>query len=208
MLTPHEKPGAGSEQPQDTSSSLLKRLRANEPEAWRTVVRLYTPLVYHWCARSGVRGADADDVAQEVFQAVATHLPNFRRDRPGDTFRGWLRGITKNKLLMHFRQAGRQPQASGGIEAFDKLPEIADAALAALDEEDPVAEVSALYRRGLELVRAEFEERTWQAFWLTVIEDRPPVEVAADLGVTPAAVRKAKSRVLHRLKEEVGELIE
>jgi RNA polymerase sigma-70 factor (ECF subfamily) len=29
--------------------------------------------------------------------------------------------------------------------------------------------------------------------------------VAADLGVTPAAVRQAKSRVLRRLKEEVGD---
>jgi RNA polymerase sigma-70 factor (ECF subfamily) len=105
MSSSHEKPSAGSERQYDTSSSLLLRLRANDPEAWRTVVRLYTPLVYHWCARSGVRGEDADDVAQEVFQAAATHLPSFRHDRPGDTFRGWLRGITKNKLLMHFRRA-------------------------------------------------------------------------------------------------------
>ena len=63
------------------------------------------------------------------------------------------------------------------------------------------------YRRGLELVRGEFEERTWQMFWLVVVEDRLPADVAAQLGVSPAAVRKAKSRVLHRLKEEVGDLI-
>ncbi len=59
----------------------------------------------------------------------------------------------------------------------------------------------------LELVRREFEERTWHAFWQTVAEGRPSADVAADLGVTPAAVRKARSRVLHRLKEEFGDLI-
>jgi RNA polymerase sigma-70 factor, ECF subfamily len=45
-------------------------------------------------------------------------------------------------------------------------------------------------------------------FWRTTVEDRAPVDLAAELGVTPAAVRKAKSRVLRRLKEEFGELIQ
>ena len=45
--------------------------------------------------RAGVQGADADDVAEQVFQAAATHLGNFRRDREADTFRGWF-GITRN----------------------------------------------------------------------------------------------------------------
>jgi hypothetical protein len=34
------------------------------------------------------------------------------------------------------------------------------------------------------------------------------VDVAADMGVSPAAVRMAKSRVLHRLKEEFSDLIQ
>lgn len=44
-------------------------------------------------------------------------------------------------------------------------------------------------------------------FWLTAIEGRSPVDIAAALGVSPAAVRMAKSRVLHRLKEEFGDLV-
>src|SRR5262249_61199699 len=92
-----------------TSLTLLERLRANEPDAWRTLVHLYSPLVYYWCARARVLGADADDVVQEVFQAVATHIADFRRDRKGDTFHGWLRVITKNMIRLHFRRHGRQP---------------------------------------------------------------------------------------------------
>jgi RNA polymerase sigma-70 factor (ECF subfamily) len=201
--------GPATPRPQGgTSLTLLERLRANEPDAWGTMVRLYTPLVFHWCARGGVRGADADDISQEVFRAAAAGFAAFRRERAGDTFRGWLRGITRNMLLQHFRRSGRQPAASGGTEAFVRLHEVTDAAPGLADEDDPAPEVEGLRRRALELVRCEFEDRTWQMFWVTVVDGRSPVDIAAELGVTPAAVRKAKSRVLHRLREQFGELIQ
>ncbi len=154
-------------------------------------------------------GADAEDVAQEVLRAAAGHMDDFRRDRPGDSFRAWLRGITRNMILQHFRRGGRQPQAAGGTDAQRRLHHVADdATIAAPEDEDPVEELDGLPRRALELVRGEFEERTWHAFWMTVVEGRSPVNVAADTGVTPAAIRMAKSRVLRRLKEEFGELIQ
>ena len=59
----------------------------------------------------------------------------------------------------------------------------------------------------MNLVRHEFEERTWKAFWQVTVEDRSPAEVAAAMGISANAVRQAKSRVLRRLKEEMGELI-
>jgi RNA polymerase sigma-70 factor (ECF subfamily) len=64
--------------------TLLQRLRDNEPEAWRTMVQLYTPLIGHWCARRGVRGTDAEDVVQEVLKAAAASLTNFRREKVTD----------------------------------------------------------------------------------------------------------------------------
>jgi RNA polymerase sigma-70 factor (ECF subfamily) len=205
--TPDTPPPSGDPQ-RSTSLTLLQRLRANESEAWRVMVELYTPLVCHWCARGGVRGADAEDVAQEVFHAATRHLEDFRRDRPGDSFRGWLRGITRNMVLQHFRRGARHPKGSGGTDALLRLQEVevGDAAGGAEDE-DPAEELDGLRRRALELVRSEFEERTWQFFWQTVVEGRAPVDIAADAGVSPAAVRMAKSRVLHRLKEAFGDLI-
>ena len=58
----------------------------------------------------------------------------------------------------------------------------------------------------LGLVRHEFEDRTWRAFWRVTVEGHSPAEVAAEMGITPSAIRQAKSRVLRRLKEELGEL--
>jgi RNA polymerase sigma-70 factor (ECF subfamily) len=200
--TPHSH---GSQQA--TSLTLLDRLRANDGDAWRVMVKLYGPLVHHWCNRGGVRGADGDDVAQEVFRAAATSLEAFRRDRTGDSFRGWLRGITRNMVLQHFRGRGRHPIAAGGTDAHLRLQSV-PAGGGGEDDEDPVEELDGLRRRALDLVRGEFEDRTWQAFWLTVVEGRSPVDIAAETGVSPAAVRMAKSRVLHRLKEAFGDVVQ
>jgi RNA polymerase sigma-70 factor (ECF subfamily) len=191
--------------PQDhpTSLTLLERVRAREEEAWTRLVNLYGPLVMRWCEHWDVRGQDADDVRQDVFLAVAAALDGFHRDRAGDTFRGWLRVITRNKLHDHFRRRQHQPEAQGGTEAHLQFQQVADRELPDDTEED----LGGLYYRALELVRGEFEERTWESFWRVAVEGQAPATVAADLGVTPAAVRKAKSRVLHRLRQEVGDLI-
>src|SRR4051812_44215393 len=114
--TPRREPSMDPER--NTSLTLLDGVRARDQEAWRRLVHLYTPLVAYWCRRGGVRGEDVDDVIQEVFAGVSAGIDAFRRDRPGDTFRGWLRGVTRNKLLDWHRRRGRQPaEAAGGTEA-------------------------------------------------------------------------------------------
>src|SRR5277367_3492085 len=156
-----------------TSLSLLARARANDATAWQRVMDLYRPLVLNSCTRLGVQAEDAEDVAQEVFSAAAAALKGFHHDRPGDTFRGWLRGITRNQVLMHFRRNQKQPRAKGGSAARLELENVPERLS---DEPDEADEVSQLYRRALEFVRGEFTERLWRAFWLTAIEERLPAD--------------------------------
>jgi RNA polymerase sigma-70 factor (ECF subfamily) len=54
-------------------------------------------------------------------------------------------------------------------------------------------------------MQAEFEARTWQAFRRVVIDGQRPADVAADLGLTRNAVYLARSRILRRLREVLGE---
>jgi RNA polymerase sigma-70 factor (ECF subfamily) len=201
--SPPEQTGAARAHPV-TSLSLLQRARANDQQAWQHLFYLYRPLVLYWCAHWGVRHENAEDVAQEVFRAAAAGLDTFRHDRPGDTFRGWLRGITHNKVLLHFRCRQREVQAAGGSAALERLEQLSDPLKT---DDDPAEQISSLYRRALDLVRGEFTERTWQMFWQTVIDSRTTAAVAAEMGVTDATVRQARSRVLRRLKEEVGDCV-
>jgi RNA polymerase sigma-70 factor (ECF subfamily) len=149
--------------------------------------------------------ADVDDIRQEVFQAVAGSLETFRRDRPGDSFRGWLWTIARRKFLDHCRRKMQQLDASGGSGAYQRLLQVADPAESPTEEAPE--QVTRLHHRALELIRGEFEERTWQAFWRCAVDGQSPSDVAAEMGMTPAGVRKAKSRVLRRLKDEFGELL-
>ena len=186
-----------------TCTSLLDRIRAQDALAWHHMVQLYGPLIYHWCRHSSLSNDDAADVAQEVFRSVASHIADFHRDRQGDTFRGWLRTITLNKIRDLARRRAQEPVAVGGSEHQMFLTEAAD--VPPPDESDDGGAESLLYRRALDLIHGDFEERTWRAFWLTVVEDYSADDAAARLAMTPVAVRKAKSRVLRRLRETLLE---
>src|SRR5262249_44271252 len=99
-------------------------------------------------------------------------------------------------------------QGVGGSSARDRLGQLP----APLPVDDsPASDEEAehgLFARALERIRGEFEPRTWAAFWHTAVEGRAPKDVAADLSMSPRAVRVGKSRVLPRLREELGDLME
>jgi RNA polymerase sigma-70 factor, ECF subfamily len=201
--------GSGKERSSSTAThrSLIEGARARDAAAWERLVTLYAPMVLTWCRAWRLGPDDAADVFQEVFQSVATHLDGFRRERPGDTFRGWLRAITRNKVNDHFRRATREPAGVGGSEARAFLMEVPGAIPP--EEELATDEASGdLLHRALEMIRGEFEPRTWEAFWQTAVEGRAATDVGADLGMSPGAVRVAKSRVLQRLRTNLGDLLE
>ena len=142
---PDGAPVGRSRPAQVTPLSLLERARANDADAWRRLMDLYRPIVLFWCARAGLRAEDAEDVTQGAFAAAAAGLGGFRRDREGDTFRGWLRAVTRNQVLLHFRRNKGQPQAEGGSDAWQSLQSVADPIAAPDDAEE--AEVGQIYPR-------------------------------------------------------------
>lgn len=205
MQTSSDSNGSASSDPSaGTSRSLLGRIKTGDTAAWDQLVQLYAPLIVVWCGRWGLHHQDVADVLQEVFLAVTQHIGSFRKEQPGDTFRGWLYRITRNKVLDLFRRQGREPCGVGGSEAQLQWGAVPAPEESTADE----AVERGLFLRGLDAIRAEFEPRTWQAFWKTTVEGRATGDVAADLSMSPGAVRVAKSRVLQRLREELGDLME
>ena len=192
----------GSASPGSTSSNLLAQVKAGDSDAWGRLVALYGATVYRWCRQCGVPADDAADVCQEVFSGVARHVGRFRRERPGDSFRGWLWTVTRNKAQDYFRRRAREPDARGGSEHRDFLAGLPAATSEVSGSAEPPAD-HALVRRALEVVRKEVEPATWQAFWRMTVEGHSSAEVARDLGLTPSAVRQAKYRLLRRLRQEL-----
>jgi RNA polymerase sigma-70 factor (ECF subfamily) len=188
-----------------TRLSLLDEARAGDPAAWDRLVDLYGPLVLRWCRSLGLPREAAEDACQETFAAVAKSLASFRMaDGPG-SFRGWLLAIARNKARDQSRRSRRQPPAAGGSEAR----ELIDAAPAPdLDAEDSAeSDRTEVVRRALAMIRRDFDDSTWQAFWAAAVDERPSAEVGTEFGLTANAVRKSKARVLRRLREEFDGLL-
>jgi RNA polymerase sigma-70 factor (ECF subfamily) len=192
--------GVATPQLGSTSLSLLVGLRGGCPEAWRRLAYLYGPILHQWCVRRKVPQADTEDIVQEVLLAVTTGIHRFRRERKTDTFRGWLRKITDHKLADWVSRRVRER----GAVSLDLTP-VASEVVEDMDDHVENESVTSLYARALNLVRSEFEEKTWQAFWSVTVEDRDPADVAADLHLSRSSVYVAKSRVLRRLREVLGD---
>ncbi|MCS7305152.1 MAG: sigma-70 family RNA polymerase sigma factor [Thermoguttaceae bacterium] len=190
-----------------TATSLIWGIQQGQAESWERFVDIYSLMVYGWCRRAGLRPADASDVLQDIFARVAEKIAQFRKDQPGSSFRGWLWRVAQNKIRDFFRAAGPELPAVGGTDAHQRLESVAEPQSSEpLREESKTGIWTGAVRRALSLIQAEFEPKTWQAFWRTAVEEAKPADVAEELGMSPGAVRQAKYKVLRRLRLELGDL--
>jgi RNA polymerase sigma factor (sigma-70 family) len=185
-----------------TRASLLVRLRDPRDEAaWREFVDLYGPLVYGYARKQGLQDADAADLGQEVLTAVAGAVGRLEYDPQRGAFRNWLFKVVWRKLANWRAARGNRARGSG------------DADTQRLLEQCPVPEgeeagweaewQKRVFAWACTQVRPTVSDVTWQAFCRTALDGRRGKQVAADLGLTVAAVYRARSRVLARLKELV-----
>jgi RNA polymerase sigma-70 factor (ECF subfamily) len=186
-----------------TRASLIARLRdPQDRAAWQQFVELYGSLVYGFARQRGLQDADAADLTQEVFLALAGAAGRWQYDPRQGPFRAWLYGVTRNKVAKFLQRRRGEPVGSGDSDAHRLLAEQPS------PDADPEAVWEQEFQRHLfRLAAAQVEERcaptTWQAFWQTAVEGRSAPAVAAELGLSIGAVYVARSRVLARLAELV-----
>lgn len=187
-----------------TRFSLISRIRQNDSAAWTELVELYEPLVKFWCRRHGIVEREVHDLAQEVFFSVSRSIERYQPSGSSGSFRGWLWGVTRHKILDALRRDKRQPVAQGGSTALQTVQNIPEN----LDEQDASerTEYGLLVHRALDQVRNEFEAKSWQAFWRTTVDGLSVAIVAEQLMITPATVRQHRSRILRRLRQQLGEV--
>lgn len=182
-----------------TSHGMLSQIRRFSSTGWARFVKIYAPLVYSWVRRAGLQEADGADVTQNVLHRVFKSVDQFER-RASGSFRGWLWTITRNEINGWYRAQKRQAAGRGGSNNYLKeLPAWADAE--AVPGEDDAK--TNLIRAAVAVIKGDFQEQTWQAFWRRVVDGEAATDIAADLGMSPTAVRQARFRVLARLRDYV-----
>ena len=89
-------------------NSLLERLRAQDAEAFTALVEEHQAVVLGLCRSLGLRGADVEQVATDVFANVFRALPAFDgRSKTGT----WVYRIACRTILKAKARDSRRPQA-------------------------------------------------------------------------------------------------
>ncbi len=187
-----------------THASLLARLSEGaDAPAWDEFHARYRDLIRGFALRRGLQAADAEDVVQEVFLALAQALRTFEYQPEKGRFRGFLKTIAIRVLGKRFARE----RAGLGQTAAEHMIEAAPDESAHEDDWEVEWRQHHL-RTAMERVRAEFRGSDLRAFQLLTGGPRDARSVAAELGISVDSAYQAKSRILKRLRELVGEQVE
>jgi RNA polymerase sigma-70 factor (ECF subfamily) len=165
---------------------------ASEGEAWALtrLFRAYQPMVVRYLHSQASEAAD--DLASEVWVAVARRLGRFVGDEPG--FRRWLFTIARCRVIEHQRKLARRRTDPVSAEHFDRFS-------ADRGGGDPAVVVADRLgaRDAVDLIVATLPPDQAEAVLLRVVGGLDAVEVGRIMGRSPGSVRVLCHRALRRL---------
>lgn len=197
-----QKPeGAGRPAPPD-ESTLVRRAKSGDYEAFEKLVGLYEDRIYRLGMNITGNPEDAEDVLQEAFLKAFQNLSSFRED---SRFYTWLVRIAVNEGLMKLRKRRSDksvPLDDTVNEEGEVLPrEFADWRP---NPEQTLAqeEVRGILRKAAESLPPTF--RT--VFFLRDVEGLSTEETAEALGLSVAAVKARLFRARLHLREQLSKI--
>jgi len=94
--------------------AIIQRVLGGDRDAYRAIVKEYGALV-RACLGGHLASSDlVEDLAQETFVAAYEHLADFDLEQD---FGPWIKGIARNKLLMHLRRSYLHGEALEKLKA-------------------------------------------------------------------------------------------
>ncbi len=169
--------------------------------AWDEFAAIYGPVVFNVATSRGFQAADAENLVQEVFMAVASSISNWLQRENRGSFRAWLLRIARNAAVDMITQKATRSLGCDGSKAQVHLAMLPAASELSSDLDIEYSRM--VFQWAAERVRKSVAKHTWQAFWLTSIEELPVDEAATQLNTRPGNIYFARSRVLARIKELV-----
>jgi RNA polymerase sigma-70 factor (ECF subfamily) len=141
---------------------------ASSRESFRDIFSRYAPYVLGLVRRLGVRDAEVEDVAQEVFIVVHRQLPTFEGR---SSIKTWLCGITLRTVANHRRKVMRRREASMEVGCELHAAPDQDTMLERRDD-------ASTLQQALDRLSPKLRE----VFVLYEIEELPMADVARSLG--------------------------
>jgi RNA polymerase sigma-70 factor (ECF subfamily) len=164
-----------------TDAALVARCRAGEAGAWNDLVERFSRYVYAICTQAfRLPEHDAEDVFQDVFTRVYTHLERLRDD---EAFRPWLAQLTRRACIDRLRAGAREAAAE------DVEPSDVDETLSQLDDALTVHEAMAALTENCREILDRFFAR-----------DESYRTIGDALGLPSGTIASRISRCLEKLK--------
>ncbi len=189
-----------SETPKTRISLILRLREPSDAEAWFQFCEIYEPLILRIARSKGLQNADANDLAQDVFVRIAKSVERWVPDPDKGSFKAWISTIARNLTIDFLRRKDRQP-----VSAIDPVLQSVPERSAESDFYDAEYEKQ-LFAWAAKKIGPSLKPKTWEAFWLTAVEQRPITEVAESLQLTIGAIYMARSRVIAKLRKTIEQV--
>jgi len=182
-----------------TNPTIFLRLKNTDPApreiAWTEFKSRYEPIIAGFARRLGAKQQDIDDVVQDVMMGFFVKSPQFTYDPSKGRFRGYLKVCTYRALQ---KRAGREMKFQGAT-----LDQIEPEAMSIDQVWNDVWEQQ-LLRTALEEVRETMgPTKTFLAFEMYVVFDKPAQDVATKLDMHINSVYRAKEQITKLLHEKL-----
>ena len=163
-----------------------------DAQVLKDVYDKYGSFVFSICRRS-CNEAAAADITQEVFIAAWRNRSRYDAMRGG--LGPWLAGITRNKIIDHFRSVGREDRR---VEKVKNTPQPTEPTETQLEE--------VTLRMLLVDAMDDLPDRARAVLSMAFFDDLTHVEIAARTGIPLGTVKSDIRRSLDRLRHGLGYL--
>ena len=196
-----------------TRSSLLGRMKNEEDQqSWLEFYNTYWKLIYNVARKSGLKDADAQDVVQETVLTVLRKIKEFEYNRDKGSFKGWLKVITRSRIMDHWRKSSRQPEKNtnqgteretSGLD--ESLPDPEGFELEKIWEQEWLSNIHSI---ALDRVKQQVSPQQFQIFDCYVLKEWSVEEIKKKLNFNSGQIYMAKHRVGKLFKQELQLLME
>jgi RNA polymerase sigma-70 factor (ECF subfamily) len=184
------------------ASALLERTRQRDPVAAEALVEFLYPAVMAVVHRRLPRGADPQDLAQEVFLRIFANLDGFRGS--GTSLEAWARRIAFRTCLNQLRHQRSRPELRRA-DLSEEQVELVDSVVMVGHEPEPGQQASARELLGALLAQLPAKERLLLE-WLE-LEERPLDEVQRLTGWSRINIRVRLHRARRKLRRALAHLL-
>ena len=189
---------------QITEIELARKASEGEEEAFREIVRRFSPRVFRTASRFFRQPEQVEDAAQEVFLKAFTQLKDYKGT---GSLEGWLTRITTHTCLNLLRSARRRPQSEMPPLTEDESDWLESQLTDRASEKFQTDERRMVAADLVDRVIGSLQPDDQLVLMLVDGEDNSVKEVAEMTGWSESKVKVQAFRARRRMRKAVDELL-